>query len=81
MTMVRRALMVLCPQILRMMADDGFVDYDSDYEMKAETGKAPATSVDPYAGSYTVSPFAISCLILSFKASFFKRIVEKKSSK
>ena len=29
---------------------DDFADYDSDYEAKAAQGKAPATSIDPYAG-------------------------------
>lgn len=30
--------------------DEDFVDYDSDYDAKAEAGRGPAVSVDPYAG-------------------------------
>lgn len=53
MTMVGRSLCLSeFPQLTDMpvIADEGFVDYDSDYDMKAENGRAPATSVDPYAG-------------------------------
>lgn len=35
--------------------DDDFVDYDSDYDAKAEAGRAPAVSVDPYAGASHIS--------------------------
>lgn len=30
--------------------EDDYVDYDSDYDAKAEQGRAPASAVDPYAG-------------------------------
>jgi hypothetical protein len=31
-------------------AGDDYIDYDSDYDAKAEAGRAPAVNVDPYAG-------------------------------
>ena len=58
---------------------DDYVDYDSDYDAKAEAGRAPAVNVDPYAGMLLMNalpPRAEISQVFSFP-----RIDVKRSSK
>lgn len=55
--MIKMRMMVVCifrkcfyPYLTSRIDEDDYVDYDSDYDAKAEQGRAPASAVDPYAG-------------------------------
>lgn len=55
--MIKMQMMGVCifrkcfyPYLTSRIDEDDYVDYDSDYDAKAEQGRAPASAVDPYAG-------------------------------
>jgi hypothetical protein len=53
------------------------MDYDSDYETKADGGTA-VTDVDPYSGWSSFHPFSVGAAHELVQAFFSPKIAEKK---
>lgn len=69
------------------MAADEYIDYDSDYDAKAEAGRGVTANVDPYAGKFGnkhTRNFVVTTVVatLTFLQAFFsQRIAVKQSLK